>query len=167
MVHAVVMLAAVLAQDSDNPQFEAWKGFKPGSWVKHQMKMETGGQQIESETTTTLLEQTADKIVIEVKNKMKVAGQEIDSPAQKQEITPKADKEKMGDFKKEGDEEVEAGGKKYKTTLYTTEQTQGGQKMKGKIWISKDVPGGMVKGEFAGEQLPQPMRMTLVEFEKK
>lgn len=167
MVHAVLVLAALLGQEKDNPQFEAWKGFKPGSWVKHAMKMNAGGQEIQSETTTTLLEQSAEKIVIEVKNKMKVGGQEIETPAQKQEITPAQDKEKTGDFKKEGEEEVEAAGKKYKTTLYTTEQSQGGQKMKGKIWISKDVPGGMVKGEFSGEQLPEPMKITLMEFEKK
>ena len=167
MVTAVMMLAALLGQDKENPQFDAWKAFKPGTWVKHHMKMDAGGQEIESETTTTLLEQTPEKIVVEVKNKMTVGGQTIETPAQKQEITPKNEAGKMGDFKKEGEAEVEAAGKKYQTTIYSTEQGEGGQKVKGKVWISKDVPGGMVKGEFSGEQLPQPMKITLVEFEKK
>ena len=167
MVHAMMALAALLAQEKDNPQFEAWKNFKPGSWVKHQMKMETGGQQIESETTTTLLEQTAEKIVVEVKNKMKVGGQTMEMPAQKQEITPAPDKAKQGEIKKEGDEEVQLNGKTYKCTVYSSTVTEGGQNMKGKFWISKDVPGGMVKGEFSGEQMPQPMKLTLMEFEKK
>lgn len=167
MVHAVMALAALLAQEKDNPQFEAWKSFKPGSWVKHQMKMNAGGQEMESETTTTLLEQSGDKIVVEVKNKMKVGGQTMEMPVQKQEITPAPDPAKQGEIKKEGEEEVEVGGKKYKCTVYTSQVAQGGQTMKGKFWISKDVPGGMVKGEFSGEQLPEPMKLTLMEFEKK
>lgn len=165
MVQAVMVWAALACQE--NPQFESWKSFKPGSWVKHRMKMNAGGQEIESETTTTLLEQTAEKIVLEVKNKMTMGGQTMELPAQKQEVTPTADKAKQGDIKKVGDEKVEAAGKTYACTVYTTEVTESGQKMNGKLWISKDVPGGMVKGEFSGAQMPEPMRMTLLEFEKK
>ena len=164
------LLASALAllgmiQEKENPQFKYWSGCKPGSWVKMRMEFEAGGQKIEGEMTHKLLELKDEMAVVEVTGKSKVGGQEIAVPAQKQEIKAKepADKTKI---EKEGDEEIEVAGKKLKCHWYEYSSKAGDKESKGKAWMSKEIPGGMAKGEIM-MSAGKPMTMTALEWEKK
>ena len=167
MMLALATLLSLAAQEKiDNPQYDAWKACKPGSWVKHKMVMDAGGRMIETETTSTLVEINPDKAVIEMKTVMNMGGQKMEPPAQKKDVEAKMEK-KEGTTFSEKVEEITVEGKAYKCRAYTFEQVEKGQAMKVTGWICADVPGGMVKSEIQSVQLPKPMQLTLVSFEKK
>jgi len=159
-----LLLAAsiLLTQDVENPQFKYWSSCKVGSWSKMKMDMEQGGQKIAGELTYKLLELKDDVAVVEFTGKSTVGGQEYPIPAQKQEIKAKEPAEKVK-ILKEGDEEIEVAGKKLNCHWYEYVSKSGEKEVKGKAWMSKDIPGGMAKAEM-GEK---PIVMTAVEWEKK
>src|SRR5262245_50187009 len=113
-----------------------WAGFKPGSFSK--MKgvtvMDMGGTKTEMpmERKYTLLEVTADKVVVE----MEVTNSGMTNKM-KQEIPLKGDGKKGEDPKvkpKTGTEEIEVGGKKYKCNWSEVESDMGGNKSVSKVW---------------------------------
>jgi hypothetical protein len=165
------MLAAVLAllattQEVDNPQFKYWTGCKPGSWAKMTMTMETAAQKIESELTYKLLELKDGVAVIEITGKSKVGGQEYPIPAQKQDIKAKEPSDKVK-IEKEGDEEIDVAGKKFKCRWYEFSTKAGEKETKGKTWMSMDIPGGMARTEMTIPVSVKPIVMTAIEWEKK
>jgi len=167
MMLAIATLLTLAAQEKvDNPQYDAWKSCKPGSWVKHKMVMDAGGRMIETEMTSTLLEINPDKAVLEMKTVMNMGGQKMDVPVQKKDVEAKMEK-KEGTTFSEKVEEITVDGKAYKCRAYTFEQVEKGQAMKVTGWLCADVPGGMVKSEIQSAQLPKPMQLTIVGFEKK
>jgi hypothetical protein len=146
----VVAVAAVLTgprQEVDNPEFKTWSGAKKGAWVKYKMVSEAAGSKTEMEQTTKLLELSDAKATIETA--MTVAGTAL--PGQKRDVPAKV--KTQGDAKgdapkpKEGDEEIEVGGKKLKCHWVETTVESGGNKTVSKVWHSKDIPGGMAKME--------------------
>lgn len=167
-MRVLVALAALLAQESkDNPQYEYWKDCKPGSWVKTRLEVDQAGQKMEMTVTYTLVELTAEKAVIEQKGVMKAAGQE--RPVDRKEEVP-AKKEKLAPYEKKGEEEIEAGGKKLKCQLILiAEQSgDGGAKVNTRMWVSKEIPGGMAKGEFTPEGAAKPAgTIVALAWEKK
>jgi hypothetical protein len=167
LIAAAVLLGLGAQEQMDNPQYAHWKAFKPGSWVKHKMVMDAGGRQVTTETTTTLVEVTPEKVVVEAKTSMDMGGQKMDLPSQKKDVLARIEKKEGQAPPSEKDEDVAVDGKTYKCRAYAWEQTEKGQTMKGKGWMCADVPGGMVKSEIHSPQLPKPMLMTLVGFEKK
>ncbi len=167
LLMTTVLLCLGAQEKMDNPQYTHWKSCKPGSWVKHKMVFEAGGQVMQTEVVSTLIEVTAEKVVVESKTSMDMGGRKMDLPAQKKDVLAQVEKKEGQAPPSEKDEEVTVDGKAYKCRSYEWEQTEKGQAMKGKGWLSADVPGGMVKSEFSSPQLPKPMLMTVVAFEKK
>jgi hypothetical protein len=165
---AALLLAVGAQEKIDNPQYALWKSFKPGSWVKHKMVMDAGGRVVETEATSTLVEVTPDKVVLEHKTVMNMAGRKMEMPANKMEVPSKIEKKEGQKAPSEKEEDVTVDGKTYKCKSMEWEQTADkGQPMKGKGWVCTDVPGGVVKSEMSTPQLPKPMQMTLLSFEKK
>ena len=130
------------------------------------MTLDQGGQKFDSEMTYKLLELKDDMAVVEVTGKTKFGEQEFPIPAQKQEIKAKEPPDKVK-IEKEGDEEIEVAGKKLACHWYEFSNKAGDKESKGKVWMSKDIPGGMAKGEMSPAGAPKPMIMTAVEWEKK
>jgi len=166
-VTAFLAAAQDKAPEKDNPQFKYWTEWKPGAWVKHKMEMEQGGQKVEMETMIKLLEITAEKVTTENTGKMKLpGGREMATPAQKQEL--KAKDSKMGNIDKEGDEEIEVGGKKLKAHWLQISMEQGGKKMSARVWLCKEIPGGMAKNEVTPDGATMPtMKFQAVEWGDK
>jgi hypothetical protein len=167
---AVAVFAMSLAQDEkiENPQYKIWSQFKAGSWVKHKMEMEQGGQKVEMEVTATLLEVKPESLTIERKQTMNMGGRVMELPVQKQQVDAKVTKEKAGNVKfTETEEEITVADKKLKCKLADMDIDSGGKKMKGKTWFHPDIPGGMAQGEFTAAELPKPMKMVAVAWEKK
>jgi len=168
-MHQLLTIAAallpLLLQAKENPEFGYWSEHKTGSWVKLKMDMDAQGAKISVEATHTLGEITADKVVIERKNKVTVNGAAQPEGTEKEDVfkDPAKDKNPVT-IDKEGDEEIEVAGKKMK--CHWIEGTQK-DKTKVKFWLSKEIPGGIAKGEVSGGELPGLMKMTILSWEKK
>jgi hypothetical protein len=156
----------LLAQDVENPQYKYWSSCKVGSWSKMRMDMDQGGQKIESEMTYKLLEIKDEVVVVEVTGKSKFGGQEYPIPAQKQEIKAKESADKVK-IQKEGDEEIEVAGKKLKCRWFEFLSKSGEKESKGKVWMAKEIPGGMARMEMGGLEGAKPIAMNALEWEKK
>lgn len=156
---AAALLAALV--QSKNPEYDYWSNHKVGSWVKFKMEAEQGGQKILVEMTRTLSELTKEKAVIEQKNKTTVGGQAAPEQTEKEDVASDNDPNPTK-IEKEGDEEIEVNGKKMKVHWIEGTQKEG----KVKFWVSKDVPGGVVKAEMT----PMPgllIKVTATGWEKK
>lgn len=157
------VLLPLLVQAKDNSEFSYWAAHKTGSWVKLKMEMEASGVKVVVESTQTLLEAGSDKVVVEQKTKVSAAGQEQPEATEKEEILKDKEKDPVK-IEKEGDEEIDVAGKKLK--CHWIEGTQK-ETRKVKFWLSKEVPGGVAKGELSGGELPGPMKVSAVSWEKK
>jgi len=166
MPNALAIVAALLPlllQAKDNPEFGYWSEHKTGSWVKLKLEVDAQGAKIVVEAHHTLLEIGADKVVVEQKNKVTANGQAQPESTEKEEIFKDKDKNPVT-VEKEGDEEIEVAGKKMKCHWIDGSQKDG---TKVKFWLSKEIPGGIAKGEVSGGELPGPMKMSATSWEKK
>lgn len=166
MTPAIAFLAALLpllGQAKEHHEFDYWVGTKTGSWTKIKMEMEIQGMKVQGEITRTVVETGADKIVVETKTKMTVAGQAQPEATQKEEVLKDKDKDPIK-IEKESSEEIEVNGKKLKCLVLEGTQKE---TTKIKFWVSKDVPGGLVKAEVSGGELPGALKMIVAEWEKK
>src|SRR5512146_2882612 len=77
-----------MAEQIDNPQYASWSKFKPGTSITRKAEVDVNGQKMATETTTTLVEVTPEKAVIE--NKTSMPG--MDMPGQKMDIPAKIEK---------------------------------------------------------------------------
>ncbi|MEZ6183973.1 MAG: hypothetical protein R3F62_03065 [Planctomycetota bacterium] len=166
-----LLVPGVCFADVDNPEFQSWSKFGVGSMVEYKVQSEAAGTKTESTMTVTLVEKTDDKVVLETKTTMVVAGNEMTMPAQKRDVPAKL-KEQEGQAgeneAQEGKDEVEAAGKTLscKTTQSVTESN--GMKTTSKVWTCDDVPGGMVKMESKTEgSVSSNTEMNLVKLETK
>lgn len=172
MVLAALWLPAA-GDKVDNEEYKAWADAKVGTWCKFKMVSEAAGTKTEMEISAKLLEKTDEKLVLEMKTVMVIAGNKTEMPAQKKEIPAKIDKiEPEGEGMKpkttEGDEEIEVAGKKLKCHWVETVTEIEGMKTTSKTWKCKDVPGGMVKmttkAVGADGSVTSDMAMELVEY---
>ncbi|HEV3026492.1 MAG TPA: hypothetical protein VG457_02910 [Planctomycetota bacterium] len=165
MQHALVTAGLLLGLlvPAGEVEFDYWSGHRVGSWVKLKMEVETQGIKVVVETQHTLLELTADKAVIERKSKVSTNGMEQPESLEKEELLAGKDKDPVT-ITREGDEEIEAGGKKLK--CHWIEGTQK-ETHKVKFWVSKEIPGGVAKAEVSGGDIPAPMKITAMAWGKK
>lgn len=159
----LLIATLLLGQAKENPEFGYWSACKTGSWVKLKMEIDAQGTKINVESHHVLLEAAADKVVVEQKSKVTIAGVPPQDQTKKEEIFKDKEKDPIK-IEKEGDEEIEVAGKKLK--CHWIEGTQE-DTTKVKFWVSKDVPGGVVKGELSGGELPGPMKIAATSWEKK
>jgi len=157
----IVSLLALVAQ-SKNPEYDHWAQCKVGSWTKITIEGEIGGQKAIMETTHTLLEVGKEKAVVERKMKMTLAGKEQPEQADKEDVPSDRDPNPVK-IEKEGDEEIQVAGKKFK--CHWIQGTQG-EKTKVKMWLSKEIPGGIARGEIS-EEGQGSMKLTTTSWEKK
>jgi len=162
LAFAVALLPLVFGA-KDNPEFGYWSAHKTGSWVKLKMEMDAQGVKVVVDATHTLLETGADKILVEQKTKITAAGMEQPETTTKEEILKDKEKEPIK-IEKEGDEEIDVAGKKLQCHWIEGTQKEG---TKVKFWLSKEIPGGIAKGEASGGELPGAMKISAVSWEKK
>jgi hypothetical protein len=154
----LLAVAGTASAQEDNPAYKSWAKHKPGTSVTLKNVSEMMGQKTEMEMTSTLVEVTPEKAVVEVKTSMDMGGTKTDMPAQKQEIPAKATADqpadpmeaakKMGaEVKDLGEETVTVAGNSYKAKVMETKMDQQGMKITSKIWTSEEIPGMLVKME--------------------
>ncbi len=172
-----ILLAAVFglsgpafAQKIDNPTYQNWAKFKVGSFSTLKSTSVAAGFATEMEMTSTLVELTADKAVVETKTTMSVAGQKIDQPAAKIEHPAKVDKppgtaSQPSKELAKGDEAMDVKGTKIKTRWVKMEMASTAGKTASTTWTSDDVPGQVVKMTSKTEgATASETTMTLVDF---
>jgi hypothetical protein len=143
------VLAAILVlavQAKENPQFEAWKGFKPGAWVKHKVETIEDGEKTPSDETETLVSAAADKVVVERKVVAMLGGNPF-TTTEKEEHAAASDA--ILKVEKGGEEEIEAGGKKLacRILFVTRKAVDSTGEIRHKLWMNADVPGGVARSE--------------------
>jgi hypothetical protein len=170
MVCAVAMAfnvaAQVRADDNlvDNPAYQSWAKFKPGTFVKYSTDSNAGGNATSIQMTQTLKDVDADKATIEVKMTMVMSGNTMDMPAQTHEIPAKFKKvdpnaSGAADAPKteSSNEDVQAAGKTYSCKKTTITTNANGMTTTATTWTCDDIPGNVVKME---SQSTGPMTMS-------
>jgi hypothetical protein len=163
LAFAATALLSLCLRAEENREFGYWSTLKTGSWVKLKMEAEAQGVKILVEATHTLLETGSDKLVVEQKTKVTAGGQAQPEQTEKEEIFKDKEKDPIK-VEKEGDEEIEVNGKKLQ--CHWVEGTQK-ETTKIKLWLSKEIPGGIAKGEVSGGEIPGVMKITASSWEKK
>src|SRR6187455_2843699 len=109
-------LLCLLVQDPPkvNPRYEFWAECKVGSWVKVKMVLKAGQMDVETTLTTTLLEVTPEKAVVETLSTSKFGDREMKMPPKKEEISQKPDPAQPMKPAGESEEEITVAGKKLK-----------------------------------------------------
>ena len=143
LLQTVVALLVAFVQ-SKNPEYDYWSNHKVGSWVKFKMEADQGGQKVQVDMTRTLSELTKEKAVIEQKQKVTVGGVAQPEGTEKEDV-PADNDPNPTKIEKEGDEEITVNGKKMKCHWIEGTQKEG----KVKFWVTKEVPGGVVKAEMS------------------
>lgn len=166
---AVLSLLAPLAraeehgQQVDNPAYSAWSSYGIGSSETLDAKVNANGHEMNIQTTRKLVEKTDDYVKIEINSTMTMVGQNHDLPTQTMTVPAKMEKK---DVKALGTEDVQAAGKTFSCKVFeVTELSSRDPEDKARIWVSPDVPGGVVKMEASSQH--GTMTSTLKSFEKK
>jgi len=145
----------------DNPVYQSWAEFQPGSSATYTCTTKTGETTTETTMTCTLKEVTEDKVVltldtVTVSEKGDVVKPEtIECPAKIEKTeTPKPTAEGKETIKV-GDEEIATKWAKTKTAEGTTT-----------VWTSETVPGGTVKSvaETTVEEVTTTVTMVLTGY---
>ncbi len=153
MCALVLMCSAVMAQEMvDNPTYQSWAKFKPGTTVTLSSDSNMGGMAMKMDMTYKLAELTPEKAVVEMTMKMPQGDNTT-----KMDIMAKVKKEDAkdvtmppnakGEAKVLPDEDVKIGDKTYKCKVVEFTSEAKGMKSTGKSWTCAEVPGQMVKME--------------------
>lgn len=147
----------------DNPQFAHWSKFEIGSSATLSTEILTGGQKVSTVSTNKLLEKNGEKVIVEISGTMNIAGQNNELPPQKQDIPAQIAKRTIT---QSATEKVDAAGKTFECKVYEMSNDESGQPgAKAKVWLSDEVPGGVVKLEAT---LPNgSVTGSLTKFEAK
>ncbi len=177
-VVAIVLAAgSATAQETiENPEFTSWSKFKKGTSITLKTTSTAAGVSSEITATTTLVEVGADKLVLEYSSVTKVNNMEFKADPDKRDVmkTIKLPKVAKKDVKvekqptpEEGTETLKTAGTEVKTKWYKNKAEVAGAKTESKLWLSDEVPGGMVKMEATTTgAVTSTMKMELIEFKK-
>jgi hypothetical protein len=169
---AALSLALGAHAEDQNPAYKSWASHKPGTMIKMKMDTEAAGNKTSTEMTQTLVDVSPEKVTVEMKSTINVAGQKIEAPATKQEIlaalpagskveAPKTDA-------KETEESVKVGDKSYKCKVVENTSKVNDMTSTSKSWVCPEVPGMMVKMESKTEgKFSSSSKGELLEFVDK
>jgi hypothetical protein len=150
----------------DNPVYQAWAQFQPGSSATYTCTTSTDEAVTESTLTYTLKEVTKDKVVLELKTV--TASDEGDKQETIQTIACPAKIEKPAETPEpteKGKDSVQVGDEEIDTTWSTTETTDGETTTSTTVWTSSTVPGGTIKSVTESENDTFTMtKMVLTEY---
>ena len=182
MTAAIICLVSAPLRADDkkpNPNYQVWAKFKPGSTCTVVADIRDGQDNIHIETTRTLISINADEAVVQTVSKAKRKGHQDTQAPIKQTIPAvidlgKPDKEQI---KETGSKDIDAMGKTFKCRVWDSTppkaaagshppKLSAAEGMKATIYISDDVPGGIVRLDGVGQN-GQTVTFVLTEFETK
>lgn len=158
----------------DNPKYQRWAKYGPGSFVKYVHVSKTGAGGAETEMTYTLTEVTPEKVVVRFDRtikigrygKDKIAPETLTYPAKIN--APEKTSEKGTHPEQvvaQGTEEITVKGKRIKTSWVRTELARAGSTITETVWNSDDIPEGTVRKVWEDKgDTPSATEMRLVDF---
>jgi len=169
------LIGTVRADDTliDNPGYQSWAKFKPGTLVKYSSDTNAMGNQTSMEMTQTLKDINADNATVEVKMTMVMAGNKTDMPATTQmvpakikKVDPNAAQTADAPKTETSTEDVQAAGKTFSCKKTTITSDANGMTTKATTWTCDDVPGTMVKMESESSgSMTMSTKMVLTDLE--
>jgi Spy/CpxP family protein refolding chaperone len=173
-VVCAVTFSTATAKEIDNPQYLGWKDHEPGSSATHKGTMSAMGHTMDMEVQQKLVEINDERAIVETTSKVSAQGFNLPPQTQRQTIPARVDEEKPdgqtpADLKwREGEEEIEVAGEKFKCKVYEATTTQQGAKMNMTVWHTEKVPGGTVRLKAVGEgEVKSEFTLELVKYEAK
>jgi hypothetical protein len=144
---AVAMASPAGADQVDNPHYQVWANFKPGSSRVWTGTIQVGPVHIRVVMTATLREVTPEHVVIETRTTTDFGQGPRGGRPLREIADAKIEAEEVKDL---GDETIQAMGRSFNCKVYQMkDDTVDGQERpwggKGKFWVSSEVPGGVVK----------------------
>jgi hypothetical protein len=182
LICGVFFASVSTASEEDNPVYQDWSQFKPGSSVVYKASTETMGMTTEVEMTYTLQEVTSEKVILELKTVTDAAGVKVESPAETMEIPAKGEGDEMfgdvGDMDvdvydvvangtrvSESTEKIEIKGTELEVQQIKVETDEAGSKVTATVWYSDEVPGRMVKSLTEVEGVvPVKSEMVVIDY---
>ena len=172
---ALMATASVVraADEVENPRYKVWSSFKVGSSETLEGKITMGPNEVTVTMTTTLKELVEDHATLERAVTAVVMGHDHTNPPQSETVPAKAEKREMTELP---NEKIEAAGKTFDCkVIETTGNVPMGrpgapaQTVKMKLWVSSEVPGGLVKMEMPNAMAGADAKVdyTLKSFEVK
>ncbi len=163
-------LNQALAQEMvDNPVYQDWARFKVGTSVSYEQTMKAQGQDMQMKQTFKLTALDKEKASVQLTQRMNMMGTAMEMPGMTLTHAAKVKKEELDQADQPGEmprikveggkEKVDAAGQTFDCTWGEVEMEQDGAKMKGKTWVSTQVPGGMVKMNVKGTVDGEPVEM--------
>jgi hypothetical protein len=152
----LLALSCPLARAEDsvaNPKYLAWSKFKPGSSETFEADIQSQGTRYHIQTTQTLVSLSDDAAVVETVSTATVQGQKPNQSTKRETFKARAG---PTDLKQLGEKEVDAMGKTFKCKVFegtgkpAAAANANPTAMKGTIYISDDVPGGLVRLDAVG-----------------
>jgi hypothetical protein len=171
LVLSLLLSSSLRAANLEGMRYEAWAKFKVGSSHTLSGTVDAGQMQIPSEITQKLIDVKPDHVTIEMSSKVTIMGREHVGKPQQRDI-PVKDKDVQA--KDLGEETVEAMGRTFQCHVYEVNGKDAAPPPPGpggrpapadderfaKVWVSPEVPGGLVKMEIKGRR-PQGQDMTV------
>jgi hypothetical protein len=135
---------AALADQVDNPRYDAWTKYNVGSSETLQGDVNYNGMTMTFVATYTLSEKADDHVTVDLTTSMQMFGQQHQQ-SQTQTIPAKTD---AANVQQLPDEKVDAAGKTYDCKVYQLPDN-GKQGATAKAWVNDGIPGGCVKLQAA------------------
>jgi len=172
----ILSIAAARADDTmvDNPAYQSWVKYKPGTLVKYSIESNSMGNVSTIVMMEVLKDVTPDNATVDLSMTMVVSGNKMDLPPTKREIPAKIKKAdpaatQTADVPKieTARENIEAAGKTYSCTRTTTSSDASGLITESVVWTCDDVPGTMVKSDAksTGPNLSISSKSILIDFQ--
>lgn len=161
---------APFAPAADNP----YRAAQEGDYATYKMKVRIGNLELEGTTTQTVVAKTDKEATVKIT--AVVGGMEAPAQEQKIDLTKPYDPTKVSgqlppgteasvEKTQDGKEKVKVAGKDYEATWtsYTLKAKSQGVELEGvaKVWMSRDVPLGLLKMESTLSVMKMEMKMTL------
>lgn len=141
-------------------RYAAWSNFKPGTRVRY-----VSGRFGESHDEFTLLEAGEDKVVLaRAFLYLEPGAPDLTRDAKANLVLRKTDDRDLVKIEKEGEEELQFNGKKYRCRWI---EGIGENKLRARYWLTKEVPGGILQIVTDVAGTPSPSKVSLEEWSAK
>ncbi len=165
MFLAAILSVVALGQAAETVDYAYWAGCKVGSWTRHRIESKIEDATLTVDWTRRLVEVTPEAVTLEVVSKSFAADTLFDVSTSTLRIPSKAAAEPRPE--KTGEEEIEVLGRKLKCRWMETGIELDGVPQRRRIWMSPEVPGGVVKSEGGPAGLKEPVhRLRVLEWLK-
>lgn len=158
---ALLLLAGLSAAPGpENPEYGWWASFARGAWVKVRIEGVIEDRVFTLEQTHLLVEVTPDKVVVDRRGTLRIGDAALPGTKERDEVA-RVDEHALR-ITAEQEENVVIS--KVALRSRRIEGTDPRTNSRVKLWIVKEVPGGVVRGEILPEGAPVPTKIEILDW---